>query len=52
MINKLVSIFLGIIFGIIIYVMFKKKNTIILNYNFDVSSDDNIRINNKCYKST
>lgn len=51
MITKLVSILLGIIFGIIIYIMFKKKNTIILNYNFEVSADDNIRINNKCYKS-
>jgi len=51
MINKLISIILGIIFGLIVYTMFKKKNSIILNYNFDVSSDDKIRINNKCYKS-
>jgi len=52
MIDKIISIFLGIIMGIIMYKVFLKKNSIILNYNFDISKDDKIRVNNKCFKSS
>jgi hypothetical protein len=49
--NKIISIILGIIFGLLIYNFFKQKKTIILNYNFNIEEEDKIRINNKCFKS-
>ena len=52
MINKMISIFVGILMGVIMYYVFKKKNSIILNYNFDISKEDKIRVNNKCFKSS
>ena len=51
MIDKIVSILLGLILGIILYNQFLKKNTIILNYKYDLGETDKFRINNKCYKS-
>ncbi len=51
MIDKIVSILLGLILGIILYNQFLQKNTIILNYKYDLHDTDKFRINNKCYKS-
>ena len=47
MINKIVSIILSIIVGNILYNIFLKKNTIILNYH--IKKQDNLEINNKCF---
>jgi hypothetical protein len=51
MIDKVISIIIGLIIGFIIYKQFLMKTTIILNYNFDLEETDKIRINNKCFKS-
>ena len=51
MINKIISILLGLIIGFMIYKQFLMKKTIILNYNFDLEETDKIKINNKCFKS-
>lgn len=47
MINKILSIIISIIVGILLYKIFLKKNTIILNYN--IKKKDNLEINNKCF---
>ncbi len=51
MIDKVISIIIGLIIGFIIYKQFLMKKTIILNYNFDLDETDKIKINNKCFKS-
>ena len=51
MIDKVISILIGLIFGFILYKQFLMKKTIILNYNFDLEENDKIKINNKCFKS-
>ena len=51
MINKIISILLGLIIGFIMYKQFLMKKTIILNYNFDMQKYDKIKINNKCFES-
>ena len=51
MIDIIVSLLIGLIFGIILYYIFSMKKTIILNYNFDIDEKDKIRINNKCFMS-
>ena len=51
MIDKVISIIIGLIIGFIIYNQFLMKKTIILNYNFDLDETDKIKINNKCFKS-
>jgi hypothetical protein len=49
MIDKIISIIIGLIFGILIYNCFIMKKTIILNYNF--KTNDKLKINNKCFSS-
>jgi hypothetical protein len=49
MIEKLTSIIIGILFGLIIYNCFVMKKTIMLNYNF--KTNDKLKINNKCFSS-
>ena len=51
MIDKVISIIVGLIIGCIIYKQFTMKKTIILNYNFDLEENDKIKINNKCFHS-
>jgi hypothetical protein len=51
MINKIISILLGLIIGFIMYKQFLMKKTIILNYNFEMDKSDKIKINNKCFES-
>ena len=51
MIDKVISILIGLIIGFILYKQFLMKKTIILNYNFDLEENDKIKINNKCFKS-
>ena len=51
MIDKVISILIGLIFGFILYKQFLMKKTIILNYNFDLEKNDKIKINNKCFHS-
>lgn len=46
----ILSIILGLIIGILLYITLKQKNKIILNYNFELDNNDKIRINNKCSK--
>ena len=47
----ILSIILALILGFVIYNVFLMKKTIILNYNFDLNKQDEIRINNKCFHS-
>ena len=49
MVDKLLSILLALILGKLLYTILKKKNNVILNYNFN--KNDNLEINNKCYTS-
>ncbi len=49
MIDKLISIIIGILFGLLIYNCFLMKKTIVLNYNF--KTNDTVKINNKCFSS-
>lgn len=49
--NKIISIIIAFIFGLVIFNFLKMKKTIILNYNFDIDKGDNIKINNKCFTS-
>jgi hypothetical protein len=49
MIEKLISIIIGILVGVIIYNCFVMKKTIVLNYNF--KTNDKVKINNKCFSS-
>jgi hypothetical protein len=49
MIDKLISIIIGIILGTLIYNCFIMKKAIILNYNF--KTNDKLKINNKCFTS-
>ena len=51
MIDKLISILLGLIIGFMIHKQFLMKKTIILNYNFEMEKSDKIKINNKCFES-
>ena len=49
MIDKIISIILGLILGTLIYNCFLMKTSIVLNYNF--KTDDKLKINNKCFSS-
>ena len=49
MIDKLISIIIGILIGLLIYKCFVMKQTIILNYKF--KTNDKLKINNKCFTS-
>ena len=49
--NKIISIIIALIFGLLIYNFFRMKKAIILNYSFDIDKGDNIKINNKCFTS-
>ncbi len=49
MIDKIISIILGLLVGILIYNCFIMKKTIVLNYNFN--TNDKLKINNKCFSS-
>jgi hypothetical protein len=49
--NKIISIIIAFIFGLVIFNFLKMKKAIILNYNFDIDKGDNIKINNKCFTS-
>ena len=49
MIDKILSIIIALISGRLLYTILKKKNNVILNYNFN--KNDNLEINNKCYTS-
>ena len=51
MIDKVISILIGLIIGFIIHKQFLMKKTIILNYNFEMEKSDKIKINNKCFES-
>ena len=49
MIDKIISIILGLILGTLIYNCFLMKTSIVLNYNF--KTNDKLKINNKCFSS-
>ena len=51
MIDKLLSIIIGLSLGVLIFNSLKQKNKIILNYKFNLNKNDKIRINSKCSKS-